>query len=146
MQLQKQIDGNLPKHHIYQLGYPCDTLLACGFPNFPIELSARNLLEHSKKERHQFKLKDMKGLVKALQKPIAVFTYGKKDRAQNVIIEKQQGNKKYLVGVHFNTKIGIEILSVRGIFPKDVEAWLNWIHQGKLLYINIIFEFSARLE
>ena len=64
MQLQKQIDGNLPKHHIYQLGYPCDTLLACRFPNFPIELSARNLLEHSKKERHQFKLKDMKGTIK----------------------------------------------------------------------------------
>ena len=68
---------------------------------------------------------------------IAVFYYGDKCKAQNVIIEKQTGVKKYLVGVHFNNKRNeIEILSIRGIFPKDTAHWLNWITQGKMIYIN----------
>ena len=51
--------------------------------------------------------------------------------------QKQTGVKKYLVGVHFNNKRNeIEILSIRGIFPKDTAHWLNWITQGKLIYIN----------
>ena len=26
--------------------------------------------------------------------------------------------------------------SIRGIFPKDNAEWLNWINQGKLLYVD----------
>ena len=30
----------------------------------------------------------------------------------------------------------VDIISVRGLFPKDTAEWLNWIVQGKALYLN----------
>ncbi|MGN0656821.1 MAG: strawberry notch C-terminal domain-containing protein, partial [Ruminiclostridium sp.] len=123
-ELQQQIDGILPKGHIYQLGKPGELLKACGFPDMPIELSSTNLLDHSKKERHRFDIVDIKGLVKELQNPIAVFAYGNKSKSQNVIVEIQKDGKNFLVGVHFNqAKNGIEVSSIRGIFPKDNSEW-----------------------
>ena len=34
-ELQQQIDGTLPKGHIYQLGMPGEILRSCGFPDMP---------------------------------------------------------------------------------------------------------------
>ena len=136
-ELQQQIDGTLPKGHIYQLGKPGELLKACGFPDMPIELSATNLAEHSRKSHHIFKIGDIKGLVKELQNPIAAFAYGDKSKSQNVIVEIQKDGKNFLVGVHFNqAKNGIEVSSIRGIFPKNNSEWLNWIAQGKSIYLN----------
>ena len=136
-ELQQQIDGTLPKGHIYQLGKPGELLKACGFPDMPIELSSTNLLDHSKKERHRFEIGDIKGLVKELQNPIAVFAYGDKSKSQNVIVEIQRDGKNFLVGVHFNqAKNGIEVSSIRGIFPKDNSEWPNWIAKGLSVYLN----------
>lgn len=136
-ELQQQIDGTLPKGHIYQLGMPSDILLSAGFPYMPIELSSTNLAEHAKKTHHTFELNDVKGLVNALQEPIAVFTYGDKNKSQNVIVEIQKEGRNFLVGVHFNQeRRGIIVSDVRGIFPKDNAEWLNWITQGKALYLN----------
>ena len=136
-ELQQQIDGTLPKGHIYQLGKPGELLKACGFPDMPIELSATNLAEHSRKSHHIFEIGDIKGLVKELQNPIAAFAYGDKSKSQNVIVEIQKDGKNFLVGVHFNqAKNGIEVSSIRGIFPKNNSEWLNWIAQGKSIYLN----------
>jgi DNA-binding transcriptional MerR regulator len=30
----------------------------------------------------------------------------------------------------------MEVLSIRGLFPKDNAEWLNWIRQGKSQYLN----------
>ncbi len=30
----------------------------------------------------------------------------------------------------------LEINSIRNVFPKDNSEWLNWINQGKALYLN----------
>lgn len=136
-ELQQQIDGTLPKGHIYQLGMPSDILLSAGFPYMPIELSSTNLAEHAKKTHHTFELNDVKGLVNALQEPIAVFTYGDKNKSQNVIVEIQKEGRNFLIGVHFNQeRNGLEVSSIRGIFPKNNAEWLNWIAQGKSLYLN----------
>lgn len=136
-ELQQQIDGTLPKGHIYQLGMPSDILLSAGFPYMPIELSSTNLAEHAKKTHHTFELNDVKGLVNALQEPIAVFTYGDKNKSQNVIVEIQKEGRNFLIGVHFNQeRNGLEVSSIRGIFPKNNAEWLNWITQGKALYLN----------
>ena len=136
-ELQQQIDGTLPKGHIYQLGMPSGILQACGFPDMPIELSSTNLAEHARKTRHPFELKDVMDLVIALQEPIGVFTYGDKEKSQNVIVEIQKEGRNFLVGVHFNqNRRGLVVSDIRGIFPKDNAEWLNWINQGKSLYLD----------
>lgn len=43
-ELQMQIEGILPKGHIYQLGKPGLILRSAGFPDLPIELSASHTL------------------------------------------------------------------------------------------------------
>ena len=54
-----------------------------------------------------------------------------------IIVEIQKDGRIFLVGIHFNqNRYGIEVPSIRGIFPKDNAEWLNWINQGKLLYID----------
>lgn len=136
-ELQMQIDGTLPVGHIYQLGMPGKILLSCGFPNMPIELSSTNLAEHARKTHHPFELKDVKGIVKAMHEPIAVFSYGDKEKSQNVIVEIQKDGRNFLVGVHFNqARRNVTVSDIRGIFPKDNAEWLNWINQGKSLYLN----------
>lgn len=136
-ELQQQIDGTLPKGHVYSLGMPNDILRSAGFPNVPIELSASHLEKKSIAAQHPFELKEIKSLVKALQDPMAVFAYGDKKKSQNVIVEIQHEGKNFVVGIHFNWKRGsAEISSIRGLYPKDNAEWLNWISQGKLLYVN----------
>lgn len=136
-ELQQQIDGTLTKGHIYQLGMPSKILRSCGFPDMPIELSSTNLAEHARKTHHPFELEDVKDIVRALQSPIAVFSYGDKVKSQNVIVEIQKEDRNFLVGVHFNqNRRGLIVSDIRGIFPKDNAEWLNWISQGKSLYLN----------
>lgn len=136
-ELQQQIDGTLPKGHVYSLGMPNDILRSAGFPNVPIELSASHLEKKSIAAQHPFELKEIKSLVKALQDPMAVFAYGDKKKSQNIIVEIQHEGKNFVVGIHFNRKRGsAEISSIRGLYPKDNAEWLNWISQGKLLYVN----------
>ncbi|MDO4163141.1 MAG: helicase-related protein [Bacteroides sp.] len=136
-ELQQQIDGTLPNGHIYQLGRPSIPLLAAGFPDAPIELSATRLAEKAKQRNHIFELADMENLADALQRPIAVFAYGDKAKAQNVIVELEKDGKKFVVGVHFNqSRHGAEVSDIRGLFNKDSAEWLNWITQGKLLWVD----------
>ena len=136
-ELEQQINGTLPRGHIYQMGMPGTVLRACGFPDMPIEMSSTNLAEHARKTHHPFELKDVKDLVRALQEPVAVFAYGNKDKSQNVIAEIQKDGKNFLVGIHFNqSRNGLEVSSIRGIFPKHNAEWLNWVSQGKTLYLD----------
>lgn len=136
-ELQRQIEGALPKGFIYRLGMPGAILRVCGFPNLPIELSSSNFAEHARKTHHPFELEDVVGIVDALQQPVAVFSYGDKDKSQNVIVDIQKDGRNFLVGVHFNQERGgANVSSIRGIFPKNTAEWLNWISQGKALYLN----------
>ena len=60
IELSMQVEGILPKGHIYKLGYPCNELLSTGFPNLPIELSSTRLEEKSR----QKSIMETKGLLK----------------------------------------------------------------------------------
>ena len=136
-ELQMQIEGNLPKGHIYQLGRPGAILLSTGIPDLPIELSSIRLAEKAKQRNHEFDIGDVRGLVKAINQPVAVFSYGNKNKAQNVIVEIEKDGKKFIVGIHVNqNRRGLDINDIRGIFPKNNAEWLNWITQGKLLYVD----------
>lgn len=134
-ELQQQIDGTLPEGHIYQLGRPGEILLSAGFPDMPIEMSATRLAEKSRQKNHPFDISAVRDLVKNMNDPIAVFKYG--NNAKNVIIGIEYGGKQFLVGVHFNqSRHGVVVNDIRGIFPKDNAEWLNWISQGKADYLN----------
>ena len=138
-ELQKQIDGTLPKNHIYKMGKPGKVLLSTGVPNLPIQMSAQKLYEKATMFDHDFELSEVKDLVKELQHPLAVFEYGDKHKAQNVIVSIQKNGKNFIVGLSLNPNVGgrrLEINSIRNVFPKDNSEWLNWITQRKALYLD----------
>ena len=134
-ELDKQAKGELPGGHIYNLGRPTSILRSAGFPDTDIELSSSKLAE--KARQHGFSIEDVRNLVSALHKPVAVFSYGDKTKAQNVIAEIERDGKNFVVGVHFSQVRGkTEVSSIRGLFPKDNAEWLNWVSQDKLLYVD----------
>ena len=136
-ELQRQIDGTLEKGHIYNLGKPGAILQSAGFPDHDIELSATHLKDKAISPNHPFDIKDVKNLVESINDPIAVFSYGQVNKAQNVIVELERDEKKFLVGIHFNQqRHGAVVSDIRGLFNRDNHEWLNWIAQGKLLYVN----------
>lgn len=138
-ELQQQIDGNLPSNHIYQMGNPGKILLSTGVPDLPIQMNAKRLQDKATLFDHNFELYEVKDLVKALQNPLAVFSYGDKTKAQNIIVPLQKNGKNFIVGLSLNPTVGrkaLEINSIRNVFPKDNSEWLNWISQGKALYLD----------
>lgn len=138
-ELQQQIDGNLPSNHIYQMGNPGKILLSTGVPDLPIQMNAKRLQDKATLFDHNFELYEVKNLVKALQNPLAVFSYGDKTKAQNIIVPLQKNGKNFIVGLSLNPTVGgkaLEINSIRNVFPKDNSEWLNWISQGKALYLD----------
>jgi hypothetical protein len=145
-ELQQQIDGTLPKGHVYKLGMPGEILQSTGTPLLPIELTAKILAKKSGEDNthhHPFNILETRNLPKAIQNPLAVFSYGDKTKAQNVITQINIDERNVLVGIHFNqTKNDIEINDIRGLYPKDNAEWLNWTTQkdnnndDKLLYVD----------
>lgn len=138
-ELQQQIDGKLPSDHIYRMGQPGRILLSTGVPDLPIQMNASRLKTKATSYGHDFELSEIKDLVKALQTPLAVFAYGDKSKAQNIIVPLQKDGKNFIVGLSLNPTVGgrsLEINSIRNVFPKNNYEWLNWISQGKTLYLN----------
>ena len=138
-ELQQQIDGVLPEGHIYKMGKPGKILLSTGIPDLPVQMSASRLMQKATSYGHDFDLSEVKDLVKALQNPIAVFAYGDKTKAQNIIIPLQKDGKNFIVGLSLKPTVNgktLEINSIRNVFPKNNSEWLNWISQGKALYLD----------
>ena len=138
-ELQQQIDGKLPGNHIYRMGEPGRILLSTGVPDLPMQMNAKKLQDKATLYGHDFDLSEVKNLVKALRHPLAVFAYGNKSKAHNIIVPLQKDGKNFIVGLSLNPTIGgrsLEINSIRNVFPKDNSEWLNWITQGKALYID----------
>lgn len=138
-ELQQQIDGVLPEGHIYKMGKPGKILLSTGVPELPVQMSASRLMQKATSYGHDFDLSEVKDLVKALQNPIAVFAYGDKTKAQNIIIPLQKDGKNFIVGLSLKPTVNgktLEINSIRNVFPKNNSEWLNWISQGKALYLD----------
>lgn len=134
-ELDRQIAGEHPPRHVYDLGMPGSILKSCGVPDESIRLAAATIDVKRGDPTHPFDIADLKGLPKALQNPIGVFAYGDKTKSQNVIVDLKHGDRHFLVGIHFSAG-NSQINEIRGLFPKDAPAWLNWIQQGKALYLN----------
>ena len=136
--VQRHIDGMLPKGHVYKLGTP-KGILAEYIPFSEIELKATILEEKATKKDHDFDLSEIKDLPKKIANPLAIFRYGDKNKAVNIIIEVQKDGKNFIVGLSLNPMVDgskLEIHSIRNIFPKENAEWLNWITQNKSMYLN----------
>ena len=138
-ELEMQVKGELEEGHVYKLGMPSEILLSTGVPNLPIQMSAQRLKDKATKFGHNFDIAEVKDLVNAIQKPIAIFEYGDRNKSQNLIVEIQKDGKNFIIGLSLNPVVkgkALEINSVRNVFPKDNAEWLNWISQNKLLYAD----------
>ena len=138
-ELEMQVKGELEEGHVYKLGMPSEILLSTGVPNLPIQMSAQRLEDKATKFGHNFDIAEVKDLVNAIQKPIAIFEYGDRNKSQNLIVEIQKDGKNFIIGLSLNPVVkgkALEINSVRNVFPKDNAEWLNWISQNKLLYAD----------
>ena len=137
-ELQQQIDGTLPKGHIYKLGMPSKVLQSAGLPNLPIELAASRLSDKSMQENHPFELSEIEGLVDGVQNPLAVFRSATHVGSFVVLTEIQHKGKNYVVAIETNIKQGrIEINSVRSIHYRNSNTHIaNWIEEGLLEYAD----------
>ena len=138
-ELEMQVKGELEEGHVYKLGMPSEILLSTGVPNLPIQMSEQRLEDKATKFGHNFDIAEVKDLVNAIQKPIAIFEYGDRNKSQNLIVEIQKDGKNFIIGLSLNPVVkgkALEINSVRNVFPKDNAEWLNWISQNKLLYAD----------
>lgn len=138
-ELQQQIDGTLPKGHVYGLGRPSEVLLAAGIPDLPIEMAASQLVFKSSSGKHDFDLNEVMNLPNAIANPIAVFEYGDREKAQNILTVLKHNREHFLVGMFIRPTVKgrvLEINSVRNVFPKNGLSIARWIENGKLTYSN----------
>jgi len=125
-ELQKQIEGTLPKGHIYRLGMPSEALLS-RLDNIPIELAASTLnLKSSNKNIHEhtFNISDISNLPKALANPIAVFESETNPNRTVVLTElKDSNDKNFVTIIRINndkrTNTINEVNSVVSLYPKE---------------------------
>ena len=128
--------GKLKENHRFELGMPSRYLLSAGFPLLPISMRQALLKKKSQQSNHQFEAEDVRNLVKAIQKPLAIFKYSK-DNVRNLIVSLEKDGKHFLVGVTLGFKRdGLEINSISGLFPKQDHEWIKWIQDGKALRID----------
>jgi hypothetical protein len=126
-ELQRQIDGTLPKGHVYQLGKPGNALLAAGMVNLPIELSAERLAYKASlnyKSKHPFDIAEVKNLPKAINKPIAVFKSTKvNDNSKIILTELKDKRGNHFLAVirvrRSNEENILDVNSIASIYPKD---------------------------
>jgi hypothetical protein len=139
VELKRQIEGSLPKGHIYKLGNPSAILQSAGIPNLPIELSSDRLLYKANKEGgHPFELSAIQNLPSAMNQPIAIFASTKQDKSNVILTELQHSNNNFIVILRIrkdSKKINVEVNDIRSIYPKDnVSGILDWINsKDKLL-------------
>ncbi len=134
--LDRYIQNETPKGFRFELGMPSAYLTSAGFPNLPITLRSALLARKAGDTRHPFEADDIRDLVKAIQKPIAIFTYSK-DNMRNLIVDTMHNGKHFLVGITLGYKSGeLEVNSVSGLFPKESHEWVKWIQDGKAVRID----------
>jgi len=141
-ELQQQIDGTLPKGHIYDLGYPNAILLSVGIENLPIELSSERIAVKSSpdyRRKHQFDLSNIKDLVKAINSPIAIFKSTRLDGAKVILTDLRHNGWHFVVIMNrymnpHSRKEHISVNSVKSLYPKDnVADLMNWFKSGSKL-------------
>ena len=152
-ELQKQIEGTLPKGHIYELGYPGQKLIDAGFPEQRIQIASQVISIKSSKDyksNHPFELRELKNLPFALNHPIFVFKSKTQSTSKVVITDLKSNNINLLVAlrIDFKEKEGV-VTSVRSIYPKEnIEVIKEWIDSNLLVWRDKekALKFSSKLQ
>jgi len=132
-ELLQQINGMLPKGHIYSLGYPGTSLLTAGLANLPIELHSDRLMKKASYDyKHPFDLHSLKDLPKSINEPIMVFKSTKLNGSKVILVELQYKGNNYVVILRLQHKgsgrNNTLINDIRSIYPKDnVRGVFDWI-------------------
>lgn len=137
-ELQQQIDGSLPKGHVYLLGKPSAFLKAAGIPDLPIELASSRLSGKSLQENHPFELSEVEDLPNSIQNPLAVFRSATHIGSFVVMTEIEHKGKNFVVAIQANKKKGrIEINDIRSVHYRTTNSHMaNWITEGLLEYVD----------
>ncbi|MDE5810712.1 MAG: hypothetical protein K2H61_00210, partial [Muribaculaceae bacterium] len=142
-ELKQQEAGTLPQGHIYQLGRPGGILQAAGIADLPMELSAERLAKKASetyRSKHPFELTAVKGLVGALNEPIAVFDSATRPGVKVILTALKSKGMNFVVAMEArrmdgNRKVVLDVNDIGSIYPKDsVFAIPRWITDGKLRY------------
>jgi hypothetical protein len=137
-ELQRQIDGRLPKGHVYRLGNPSEALLS-SLNNLPIEMAASTLeLKSSNKNLHEhpFNLKEVTNLTQAIQQPIAVFE-SETNPNRTVILTELKDNRghNFIATIDIYKKGNVNIIgtvnSVISLYSKDSNVRIGRWFLGK---------------
>jgi antirestriction protein ArdC len=137
-QLQRQINGTLPKGHTYRLGNAGEILQLASIPNLPIELQASRLTDKSMQENHPFNLSEVKDLPKAIQNPMAVFRSATHIGSYVIMTEIEHEGKNYVVALEANKKqANIEVNSIRSVHYRNSNVHIaNWVNENLLEYAD----------
>ena len=136
-ELQQQIDGTLPKGHVYRLGNPSAILQSAGIPDLPIEMVAGRLLNKSNQENHPFDLSEAENLPQAVQNPLAVFRSATRLGSNVILTELIQNGKNFVVAIEANRNNGrILVNSIRSMHPRTNSNIINWINEGLMDYAD----------
>jgi hypothetical protein len=137
-ELQQQIEGTLPKRHVYQLGMPSEILLEAGLSDLPIQITAKRLLDKSKQNEHPFELSEVMNLPKAIENPLAVFRSATHIGSYVVLTEIEHKGKNYVTAIETNFQHGkIDANSIRSIHYRNSNTHIaNWIKENLLEYAN----------
>ena len=136
-ELRKQIDGTLPRGHVYQLGMPSAILQSADIPNLPIELVASRLSDKSMQENHPFELEEVLDLPRAIQQPLAIFRSATHVGSNVILTNIKHGHKNYVVAIETNKRLGkIQVNSIRSVHYRNNMNIVGWINDGLTDYVS----------
>ena len=136
-ELRKQINGTLPRGHVYQLGMPSAILQSADIPNLPIELVASRLSDKSMQENHPFELEEVADLPRAIQQPLAIFRSATHVGSNVILTNIKHGHKNYVVAIETNKRLGkIQVNSIRSVHYRNNMNIVGWINDGLIDYVS----------
>ena len=136
-ELRKQINGTLPRGHVYQLGMPSAILQSADIPNLPIELVASRLSDKSMQENHPFELEEVADLPRAIQQPLAIFRSATHVGSNVILTNIKHDHKNYVVAIETNKRLGkIQVNSIRSVHYRNNMNIVGWINDGLIDYVS----------
>lgn len=127
----------MPREVVFDFGEASDEQVLGGFPEGSIRMHQRVLNVKPEQENHPFPVILLNNLPKRLRDPIMIFRSKSTPDARTALVEIEHQGKNLLVAVHFEpTDSGLEISSIKSVYPKDTGAILGWIRDGLTTYYH----------
>ncbi|EFL46458.1 hypothetical protein HMPREF9296_1366 [Prevotella disiens FB035-09AN] len=123
--------GKLPQNKTLAFGTPSAILCAAGVENKPIGITQATLRKHLKK--HGLTTNDIRDLVKAMAKPLMVYTWGEKAKNHIIITNiTTQDGRKITTAIRFENKGSIsEINEMASVHGKALERLAHEMNTDK---------------